>query len=143
MADDVTLPGTGAVVATDDVGGKQYQRIKLDLGGNGLADPAVGSVPVTPGGFTSWNQELVVVGTSAVALPTTALTSRKTLLIQADSANAAVIYVGESGVTADTAATGGIQLSAGQSIALDVGAGVTVYGRSTSATQRVRIAEFA
>jgi hypothetical protein len=35
MADDVTLPATGEVVATDDISGKQYQRIKLT---DGLAD---------------------------------------------------------------------------------------------------------
>jgi len=36
MADDVTLPGTGAVVATDDVGGAQFQRVKLTLGADGV-----------------------------------------------------------------------------------------------------------
>jgi hypothetical protein len=35
MADNVTLPGTGEVVATDDVSGRQYQRFKLT---DGLAD---------------------------------------------------------------------------------------------------------
>lgn len=29
MADNVTLPGTGAVVGSDDVGGVQYQQVKL------------------------------------------------------------------------------------------------------------------
>jgi len=29
MADNVTLPGTGSVVGTDDVGGVQYQQVKL------------------------------------------------------------------------------------------------------------------
>ncbi len=29
MADNVTLPGTGEPIATDDIGGVQYQRIKL------------------------------------------------------------------------------------------------------------------
>jgi hypothetical protein len=35
MADNVTLPGTGEIVATDDISGQQYQRIKLT---DGLAD---------------------------------------------------------------------------------------------------------
>lgn len=54
MADNVTLPGTGASVATDDVAGVQYQRVKVDLGGDGAASPllagaqaASGSLPVT------------------------------------------------------------------------------------------------
>jgi len=49
MADNVTLnPGElGAVVATDDVAGVQYQRVKLDLGGDGATVPVVGSLPVS------------------------------------------------------------------------------------------------
>lgn len=53
MADNVTLPGTGASVASDDVGGVQYQRVKIDLGGDGAAAPLLpgqqaktGSIPV-------------------------------------------------------------------------------------------------
>lgn len=37
MADNVTLPGTGAVVAADEVGGVVYQRVKLALGADGAA----------------------------------------------------------------------------------------------------------
>lgn len=37
MADNVTLPGAGDVVATDDVGGVQYQVVKLDIGGDGAS----------------------------------------------------------------------------------------------------------
>ena len=37
MADDVTLPGDGAVIATDDVGGRQFQIVKLAYGGDGEA----------------------------------------------------------------------------------------------------------
>jgi hypothetical protein len=60
MADDVTFQTTLAsppdqtVVATDDVGGAHYQRIKVDLGGDGAASPLVrgqqadaNSLPVT------------------------------------------------------------------------------------------------
>lgn len=38
MADNVTLPGTGEVVATDDVSGRQFQRIKLT---DGAADSEI------------------------------------------------------------------------------------------------------
>ncbi|QIG49558.1 hypothetical protein G5V57_18680 [Nordella sp. HKS 07] len=42
MADDVTLPGTGAVIVTDDVGGgRQIQLVKLDGGANGASAPVV------------------------------------------------------------------------------------------------------
>jgi hypothetical protein len=37
MADNVTLPGTGSAVATDDIGGIQYQRVKPSWGSDGTA----------------------------------------------------------------------------------------------------------
>jgi hypothetical protein len=36
MADNVTLPGTGEIVATDEVAGKQFQRVKVTVGGDGV-----------------------------------------------------------------------------------------------------------
>lgn len=48
MADNIAVtPGTGATVATDDVGGIQYQRVKPALGGDGVAadlQPATAAV---------------------------------------------------------------------------------------------------
>lgn len=48
MADDVTFqdsalatPAAGTVVAADDVSSVYYQRVKVDLGGDGLASPLV------------------------------------------------------------------------------------------------------
>ena len=42
MADNVAITeGSGKSVATDDVGGQQYQRMKLDLGTDGAAAPAL------------------------------------------------------------------------------------------------------
>jgi hypothetical protein len=52
MADNVTItPGTGVAIATDDVGGVQYQRVKLDLGAEGLSAPVVGPIPVSQPGL--------------------------------------------------------------------------------------------
>lgn len=40
MSDNIAVtPGTGATVATDDVSGVQYQRVKLDIGGDGASTP--------------------------------------------------------------------------------------------------------
>jgi hypothetical protein len=53
MPDNVTLPGTGAVVASDDIGGNQYQRIKVTLGADGVNNGDVSAsnpMPVTPYG---------------------------------------------------------------------------------------------
>jgi hypothetical protein len=42
MADNLGYtPGTGALVATDDVGGVQFQKLKLDIGGDGVSTPLV------------------------------------------------------------------------------------------------------
>lgn len=50
MADNVTIPASGngtatPVVATDDVGGVHYQKVKLDVGADGASTPVTGSVP--------------------------------------------------------------------------------------------------
>jgi hypothetical protein len=37
MADNTTLPGTGDIVAADDVGGIKYQRVKVSTGADGTA----------------------------------------------------------------------------------------------------------
>jgi hypothetical protein len=49
MADNVELnPGVGgAVAATDDVGGVHFQRIKIDVGADGVSTPVVGALPVS------------------------------------------------------------------------------------------------
>lgn len=39
MADNVTLPGTGVPVATDDVAGNHIQRIRFDIGPEGTSTP--------------------------------------------------------------------------------------------------------
>jgi hypothetical protein len=44
MADNITIPPTGSGtatpdVATDDVGGVHYQKVKLDVGGDGASSP--------------------------------------------------------------------------------------------------------
>lgn len=46
MADDVTLPGTGDVVAADEVAGAKVQRVKLGIGDNGAAADASDLRPV-------------------------------------------------------------------------------------------------
>jgi hypothetical protein len=46
MSDNTTLPGTGDVIASDDIGGVKYQRVKLTHGGDGEAVDASESNPV-------------------------------------------------------------------------------------------------
>ena len=38
MSDNIDVtPGTGKTVATDDVGGAQYQQVKINIGADGTA----------------------------------------------------------------------------------------------------------
>jgi hypothetical protein len=49
MADNVGYtPGSGAIIATDDVGGVQHQRIKISLGSDGVDDGMVSSANPMP-----------------------------------------------------------------------------------------------
>jgi hypothetical protein len=42
MADNVPItPGSGITIRTDDVGGVQYQYVKLDVGGDGVSKPVI------------------------------------------------------------------------------------------------------
>lgn len=50
MGDNVQVtPGIGVTIATDDVGGVQYQRMKLDFGGDGLTVPVITAVDAVAG----------------------------------------------------------------------------------------------
>ena len=55
MADNVGYtPGSGALIAADDIGGNLHQRIKLVLGADGVSDgdvSAANPLPVTVGNF--------------------------------------------------------------------------------------------
>lgn len=46
MADNVTLPGAGAVIASDEVSGAHYQVFKLAIGADGVANLLSDSYPV-------------------------------------------------------------------------------------------------
>lgn len=48
MPDNVVLPGTGESVATDNIGGNQFQRMKLTLGADGVNDGDVSSANPMP-----------------------------------------------------------------------------------------------
>lgn len=59
MADNIAItPGAGATVATDDIGGVQYQRVKTTFGADGTATDvdATHPMPVTVDGGTLTNR---------------------------------------------------------------------------------------
>jgi hypothetical protein len=74
MTDNVTLPGNGLDVATDEIGGKHYQRVKLIQGADGTNDGDVSStspLQVTLAN-TGANATAVKVDGSAVTQPVSA-----------------------------------------------------------------------
>ncbi len=83
---------------------------------------------------------VVSVGTTATALPTTALSGRKTVLIQ--SIGSATVYIGNADVTADETSTGGYQLQYdGDSVVCDFTDDVVVYGIVATGTSPVVVWE--
>jgi hypothetical protein len=109
MADNVGITtGTDASIATDDVGGVQYQRVKLDKGGDGVSSPVVAGsglpVAVEANASTTAATFAQAVNTIAAAATPEALVASQTLvesvLIQAkkgfNSANTSAVFVGFS-----------------------------------------------
>ena len=123
MVDNVSITtGSDATISTDDVAGVQYQRVKIDLGGDGLASPlvrgqqtAANSLPVT---LPSDQGTLTVSGT--VELGATAWAALETVtvvnttlesLVQAEDA---IHATGDKGIMAL-----GVRNDAGSSFGAD------------------------
>jgi hypothetical protein len=71
MADNVTIPATGSgtatpIVATDDVSGIHYQRVKLDGGGDGASTPILAGAQASTSALAvvGPNDEFVTVTTT-------------------------------------------------------------------------------
>ena len=92
MADNVTLPGTGEVIATDDISGVQYQRVKLDVGG---ADATSAVTKTTP-----MPNSVPVANSVAVMTLTTAATGTNWTAFSSQACNALDI-VNSSSVSID------------------------------------------
>lgn len=70
MADNVAItPGSGATIASDDVGGVQFQRVKLDVGGDGVSLPVAATASGAPQ-VNLRNNAGTEVGTSGAPLRT-------------------------------------------------------------------------
>ncbi|HEY6568552.1 MAG TPA: hypothetical protein VI341_13635 [Actinomycetota bacterium] len=66
MADNVTLPGDGSVVATDDVGGAQHQYVKVEFGADGTATPVSSADPLPVQLVDAGGDPFDVLGTGAL-----------------------------------------------------------------------------
>jgi hypothetical protein len=99
---------------------------------------AVGEIRVVNKSETAILQQVIVVGTTAVALPTVALANRKSIMVQMLSNGN--LYIGSTTVTS-TGATRGIQLGRGGFVNLDVGPTPVIYGIADAAGKDVAILE--
>lgn len=99
MADNIAItPGSGATVATDDVGGIQYQRVKTAWGVDGAAvdTSATNPLPVAAPAATTGTRTSVAAATSSTPV-LAANTARLGGIVWNDST--AVLYVGLGATT--------------------------------------------
>jgi hypothetical protein len=66
MADHLGYtPGVGATVATDEVGGRHYQRVKLMIGPDGVADDASEATPLPVTASTAAKTKLTTIAVAS------------------------------------------------------------------------------
>jgi len=85
-------------------------------------------------------QQVITVGTTAVALPASPLANRSTMFVQMLSSGQ--LYLGSATVT-NSGSTRGLQLGSGGFASLDVSPGNLVYGVANAAGKDVMVWEFA
>jgi len=85
-------------------------------------------------------QQIITVGTTAVALPAAPLTDRSSMMIQMLSGGS--LYLGSATVT-NSGATRGFQIGNGGFVTLDVGPSNAIYGIANAAGKDVMVWEFA
>lgn len=134
MADNVSITaGADAAIATDDVTGVHYQRVKVDLGGDGLASPlvrgqqtAANSLPVT----LPSDQGTLAVSAATLPLPSGASTAAKQpALGTAGTASADVITVqGVASMTPLLVNGSGVTQPVSGTITANLAAGVNNIG---------------
>ena len=94
--------------------------------------------------FKSISNKATEVGTTAEAVPGTAMTNRKGLFVFNMESPGTYVYLGTSTLTADsTEATGGFPLNGGSTMFLTLDGSCTLYGRSAAGNLTVHTLEVA
>ena len=92
--------------------------------------------------FKNIDSNVTEVGTTAEAVPATAMANRKGLFIHNMEAVGTYVYLGASNITADsTPATGGYPLDGGRDMFFTLDGSCTLYGRSASGNVTVHTLE--
>lgn len=101
MADNVSVTaGSGTSIATDDVAGVHFQRVKLDIGGDGVTSPITSGNPLPVSG-TFWQATQPVSGTVTANAGTGSFT-----VAQATAANLNATVVGTGTFAVQAAQSG-------------------------------------
>jgi len=125
VADNVSINASSgtANVSTDDVGGVQFQNVKLDIGGNGLSVPlsSTNPLPVTASVINaSITDGRPVVTTAGTRVALASSTVVKEVVITAETDNTGIVVVGGSTCVAALATRRGIPLNAGDSVSFQI-----------------------
>lgn len=103
MADNVNItPGSGDVVAADDIAGAKHQRVKLTLGADGVNDGDVSSsnpIPASVSGTVTANAGTGTFAVSAASLPLPSGAATETTL---SSINTKTPALGQTTMTGST-----------------------------------------
>ena len=146
MADNGTItPGVGLTVATDDVAGVHYQKVKIADGTadstNMLKVDSSGAVRVMDAGVNTAAQAFALALTTAVvAVQTGGANLPNRVFIHMQNRGADDVEIGFApGFALGT----GTIIPSGQSAGFSLGPGVTVYARAVAATTNLRVIELA
>lgn len=126
------------LAASTDASG-DYQSMKTDA----LGALWTNQYKTAPATHTGWLTSQNTVDDTAELIVAADLANRKKILIQNASSNARTIYLGNANTVTATGATGGIRISAGVTIEMELAAGVAIYAIANAAGADIRVAEFA
>jgi hypothetical protein len=131
MADNVPItPGSGKDIATDDVASVHYQKIKVDLGGDGVSSPLVrgqqtkaNSIPVTHA-----SDDTVAIATGSKVQLTDGTSDATVRNLAANDALNVAIVDGSGAQITSFAGTGGTSATDGASYTQNTTPGTPVMG---------------
>lgn len=133
MADNLAVTqGTGTTIATDDVGGVHYQKVKLQLGRENVAGTMI-NLPVAAGTSGSNNTLVAAVAGKQIAVVQLALMASGQVNVKFQSAQATdksgLFYLDtRGGLVLPLSEHGWMETNVGEALTLNLSAAVAVGG---------------
>jgi hypothetical protein len=116
MADNTTIKDAADVtvsIASDDVGSVQFQKVKLDVGGDGATVPVVGSLPVSAQGVEDLSKMLMRLVKQLESNAVVDAAQRQRITLDAISAALTLATVTTVGTVSTVSAVSNIAANAG------------------------------